>query len=121
MVRATIRMVALTGVVLIAATGTARAGGCEVLAGDVRARGECVARERAREQARAEVHRRTADAEPDARGAGTSRAWERAREQADGVHLDELVDARALAAVGGLAWFWLAVRRRRARSRRASA
>jgi hypothetical protein len=41
-------------------------------------------------------------------------------QQADGVHADELFDLRLLAAVGGLAWFGLAVRhrRRRARARR---
>lgn len=114
-------------VVLAFWVGTARAAGCEVLH-DPRDRADCVAKEHAREQARAEVARRTngaavGDASGDAAGsaasrAGRSAAWQDAMDEATGVHVDEIVDVRLFAAIGGLVWFWLAWRRqRRARAR----
>lgn len=92
----------------------ADAAGCEVLR-DPADRAACAAREQARTAARAEVQRRVAT-NVDAREApapGRSAAWERAVEESERVDPRELLDLRLLAAVGGLAWFALAVRARR--------
>jgi hypothetical protein len=113
-------MAALTIATLVLLPAAAGAAGCEVVA-DAADRADCVARQAARDAARAQVDRQVTDATPGANGVtGRSAAWDHAMQQADGVHADELFDLRLLAAVGGLAWFGLAVRhrRRRARARR---
>lgn len=93
----------------------AGAAGCEVIA-NAADRADCVARQAARDAARAEVDRQVTDAGPrGASTAGRSAAWERAVQQADGVHADELINLRLLAAIGGITWFALAVRHRRRR------
>lgn len=108
-------------VLLLSLPGAARAAGCEVLAIPAD-RAECVARAQAREAARAEVRQRAdggADGLAAAPVSGRSAAWQRAVEESQGVDAHELLDARLLAAVGGLAWFAWAVRSRRRARRRA--
>ncbi len=123
MVRVTIRMAALTialGVIVLPAT--AQAAGCEVLT-DPRDRVECETRAAAREAARDEVDRQLgsrtgAAASSNATDSSRSADWRAAMEEADGFDAGALLEPRPLAAVGGIAWFVLAVRaRRRARAR----
>ncbi len=105
----------VVGVVSYVLPVSAMAGGCEVLR-DARDRAECVARQSAREEARAEVERQLGS-----RGggeAGRTAAWQDAVDEANGIDLGALLEPRPIAAVGGLAWFAYLVRsRRRARSR----
>lgn len=103
-------------VLLLSLPGAAGAAGCEVLAVPAE-RTECVARAQAREAARAEVRQRTAGADgvAVAPAAGRSAAWQQALEESEGIDTRELLDLRLLAAVGGLAWFVLALRSRRHR------
>ncbi|MCW2921532.1 MAG: hypothetical protein JWL76_1406 [Thermoleophilia bacterium] len=140
MLRLTIRMVALTlvltpvpALVLVAlgAPATARAAGCEVLR-DPRDRTECEARAVAREAARDEVERQLAggasagmagdttggDTSVSAADPSRSADWQDAVREANGFDPGALLDVRPLAAVGGIAWFVIAVRVRRRRAAR---
>lgn len=102
------------------APGDAMAAGCEVL-GDPRERAECVARQEAREAARAEVQRQADDSSGGLAEATTqprSAAWQAAIEDAEGVDAGVLLEPRPIAAIVGLAWFALVARSRwRARRR----
>jgi hypothetical protein len=102
--------------VLLALPAGATAGGCEVLRepGD---RAECLARAKARDVARAEVQREVDGATASSSSGAHSAAWTKAIEEADGVDVSEVVEPRLLAAIGGLAWFFLALRARRRRAR----
>jgi hypothetical protein len=104
----------------LAIPSTAGAAGCEVIR-DAADRADCVARQTARDAARAEVDRQVNGAAPAAGRAsgatGRSAAWDRAMHDANGVHADEVFDLRLLAAIGGLIWFTLALRHRRRRAR----
>lgn len=96
---------------------TAHAKGCEVLdaAGE---RAECVVRERAREQARAEVDRRVG-AVAGAANVNRSERWSDALDEAAGVHPGDVLEPRPIATVVGLLWLALVARSRwRGRSRR---
>jgi hypothetical protein len=102
----------------VAVPAVAQAGGCEVLQ-DLRDRAECVARQEARQAARAEVERQLDAARPAREPRERqSAAWEGALDEADAFDPGALLEPRPLAAVGGLAWFLLALRaRRRTRER----
>lgn len=111
--------------ICVAGPGTAVAAGCEVLT-DPRDRAECVARESARDAARAEVDRRAAgDGATTIAGetptAGRTAAWQQALDEADGVHPGDVLEPRPLAAIIGLAWFGLVLRHRLRASRRRTA
>lgn len=113
--------IAATLIATLGVPGVASAAGCEVL-GDPAARADCVTRERAREAARAEVRQRTgggAEGLAAAPATGRSAAWQRALEESQGIDARDLLEARLLAAVGGLAWFAWAVRSRWRGRRRA--
>lgn len=126
-------MATLTLCACLLAPASAFAGGCETL--DAPAdRASCVAKQQAREAARAEVQRQVSERAPSrddvggaassgsrAASSGSSAAWRSAMHEADGVHLDTLLGIRALAAVLGLAWFALVVRARWRRRRRSAA
>lgn len=116
----TIRMVALTTLLtlLVApAVSAAAASGCSVLEG-ARDRVECEARAAAREEARAEVERRIGDGAPGTSGQDDrSSDWQAAVEEANGFDAGAVLEPRPLAALGGLAWFVVALRMRRRRSR----
>lgn len=95
----------------------ALAAGCEVLV-DPAERADCVARQQARVAARAQVRSEVQDRPvPDGE---RSAAWQRALAEADGVHARDVLEPRPIAAIGGLAWFALALRARRRRATRRS-
>ena len=108
-------IIGLVAAVFAALPAPATAAGCEVIR-DARERADCVAKAQARAAAQAEVERRTDDAAGDV-GSGRSAAWQRAIDESEGIHLDELLDVRLLAAIGGLAWFWFTWRHQRRRRR----
>lgn len=92
------------------------AGGCEVLRVPAE-RAECVARERARDEARAEVQRQMADRPAGAEQHRPGR-WGSRGAGPVAPDADELIEPRLIAAVGGLLWFFVVARARwRARTR----